>query len=214
MRHDKLTSRSKGFVPKRRPDATFKRSKASAIKRNKDFALEHSEDFAPEHSKDFAPEHSQDSAPEHSKDSALKHSKYVTLKRSKGSATKRSKDSAPEHKKSSAPKHSAASGAPPAGAKRKHKSRPGTKALREIRKYQKSTDLLLHKAPFARLVREISERFSHGPLRWQPLALRALQEAAECCVVLVLSDANLLAIHAKRRTLFPKDIKLAFNKSK
>ncbi|KAK7898267.1 hypothetical protein WMY93_019120 [Mugilogobius chulae] len=107
------------------------------------------------------------------------------------------------------PRRSGASGAPPAGAKKKHKFRPGTKALREIRKYQKSTDLLLHKAPFSRLVKEICQSFSRESLRWQVYGLLALQEAAEAFMVMVFSDANLCAIHAKRKTLFPRDIQLA-----
>uniref|UniRef100_A0A3Q3IH22 Core Histone H2A/H2B/H3 domain-containing protein n=1 Tax=Monopterus albus TaxID=43700 RepID=A0A3Q3IH22_MONAL len=82
-------------------------------------------------------------------------------------------------------------------------------ALMEIRKYQKSTDLLLRKAPFSRLVREVCQSFSRDALRWQVYALLALQEAAEAFLVMLFSDANLCAIHAKRVTLFPRDIQLA-----
>ncbi|XP_028274111.1 histone H3-like centromeric protein A [Parambassis ranga] len=92
---------------------------------------------------------------------------------------------------------------------KKRKFRPGTKALREIRKYQKSTDLLLRKAPFSRLVREVCQGFSRDALQWQVYALMALQEAAEAFLVMLFSDANLCAIHAKRVTLFPRDIQLA-----
>ncbi|KAM8888501.1 histone H3-like centromeric protein A [Synchiropus picturatus] len=92
---------------------------------------------------------------------------------------------------------------------RKKKFRPGTKALMEIRKYQKSTDLLLRKAPFARLVREISRSFITENYMWQVNALLALQEAAEAFLVRLFADANLCAIHAKRVTLFPRDIQLA-----
>ncbi|KAM9840076.1 histone H3-like centromeric protein A isoform 1-T3 [Aulostomus maculatus] len=101
-----------------------------------------------------------------------------------------------------------ASGRPPATPK-KRRFRPGTKALREIRKYQKSTDLLLRKGPFCRLVREVCESFSRDPLRWQVYALLALQEAAEAFLVMLFADANLCAIHAKRVTLFPRDLQLA-----
>ncbi|KAF3702427.1 histone H3-like centromeric protein A Centromere protein A [Channa argus] len=92
---------------------------------------------------------------------------------------------------------------------RKRRFRPGTKALMEIRKYQKSTDLLLRKGPFSRLVREVCQSFSREALRWQVYALLALQEAAEAFLVMLFSDANLCAIHAKRVTLFPRDIQLA-----
>lgn len=81
-------------------------------------------------------------------------------------------------------------------------------ALREIRKYQKSTELLLRKAPFRRLVREIGENFARD-LRIQLSALEALQEATEYFLVGLFEDANLCAIHAKRVTVGPKDIQLA-----
>ncbi|XDV34348.1 hypothetical protein PO909_004515 [Leuciscus waleckii] len=79
----------------------------------------------------------------------------------------------------------------------------------EIRKYQKSTDLLLRKAPFSRLVREVCETFSREHMMWQGYALMALQEVARTFLVRLFSDANLCAIHAKRVTLFPRDIQLA-----
>lgn len=80
----------------------------------------------------------------------------------------------------------------------------------EIRKYQKSTDLLLRKLPFSLLVREVASRFTRGlNFRWQAHALLALQEAAEAFLVLLMEDAYLCTLHAKRVTLFPKDIQLA-----
>ncbi|KAM3599911.1 uncharacterized protein V6R79_013656 [Siganus canaliculatus] len=97
----------------------------------------------------------------------------------------------------------------PAASPRKRRFRPGTRALMEIRKYQKSTDLLLRSKPFCRLVREVCQNFSREALRWQVFALLALQEAAEAFLVMLFSDANLCAIHAKRVTLFPRDIQLA-----
>uniref|UniRef100_A0A4W5L5F2 Selenoprotein H n=1 Tax=Hucho hucho TaxID=62062 RepID=A0A4W5L5F2_9TELE len=93
--------------------------------------------------------------------------------------------------------------------RKKRKFRPGTRALTEIRKYQKSTDLLLRKGPFARLVREVCQTYSRDFMRWQVYALLALQEAAEAFLVLLFSDAYLCTIHAKRVTLFPRDIQLA-----
>nr|AKH40979.1 centromeric protein A [Etheostoma caeruleum] len=106
------------------------------------------------------------------------------------------------------PRLSGSSRKPPASPK-KRRFRPGTRALMEIRKYQKSSDLLLRKGPFSRLVREVCQSFSHEALRWQVYALLALQEAAEAFLVMLFSDANLCAIHAKRVTLFPRDIQLA-----
>ncbi|XP_072406137.1 histone H3-like centromeric protein A [Chiloscyllium punctatum] len=88
--------------------------------------------------------------------------------------------------------------------------RPGTRALMEIRKYQKSTDLLIRKLPFSKLVREVACRFARGiEFKWQANALLALQEAAEAFLVLLLEDAYLCTLHAKRVTLFPKDLQLA-----
>ncbi|XP_069775837.1 histone H3-like centromeric protein A isoform X2 [Narcine bancroftii] len=88
--------------------------------------------------------------------------------------------------------------------------RPGTRALMEIRKYQKSTDLLIRKLPFGRVVHEVATRFTRGQcLRWQAQALLALQEATEAFLVLLLEDAYLCTLHAKRVTLFPKDLQLA-----
>ena len=84
----------------------------------------------------------------------------------------------------------------------------GTVALREIRKYQKSTDLLIRKLPFQRLVREIAQDFKTD-LRFQSSAVLALQEAAEAYLVGLFEDTNLCAIHAKRVTIMPKDIQLA-----
>ncbi|ESK96071.1 histone H3 [Moniliophthora roreri MCA 2997] len=102
--------------------------------------------------------------------------------------------------------------------KKKHRYRPGTVALREIRKYQKSTDLLIRKLPFSRLVREIAmdmttdmneDAYDKGGLRWTSSAIQALQEATEAFLVHLFEDANLCAIHAKRVTIMQRDIQLA-----
>lgn len=92
--------------------------------------------------------------------------------------------------------------------KKPHRYRPGTVALREIRKYQKSTELLIRKLPFQRLVREIAQDVRYD-LRFQSTALLALQEAAEAYLVGLFEDTNLLCLHAKRVTISPKDIQLA-----
>ena len=94
------------------------------------------------------------------------------------------------------------------GVKKPHRYRPGTVALREIRRYQKSTELLIRKLPFQRLVREIAQDFKTD-LRFQGSAVLALQEAAEAYLVGLFEDTNLAAIHAKRVTIMPKDIQLA-----
>ncbi|XP_074577594.1 histone H3.3a-like [Curcuma longa] len=92
--------------------------------------------------------------------------------------------------------------------KRPHRFRPGTVALREIRKYQKNTDLLIQKLPFQRLVREIAQNYKTD-LRFQSHAVLALQEAAEAYLVGLFEDTNLCAIHARRVTIMPKDVQLA-----
>jgi len=92
--------------------------------------------------------------------------------------------------------------------KKTHRYRPGTVALREIRKYQKSTELLIRRLPFQRLVRELAQDFRHD-LRFQGSAVLALQEATEAFLVGLFEDTNLCAIHAKRVTIMPKDILLA-----
>ena len=79
----------------------------------------------------------------------------------------------------------------------------GTVALREIRRYQKSTELLIRKLPFQRLVREIAQDFKTD-LRFQSSAVLALQEASEAYLVGLFEDTNLCAIHAKRVTIMPK----------
>lgn len=100
-------------------------------------------------------------------------------------------------------------GSSPAKPRKPHRYRPGTVALREIRKYQRSTELLIRKLPFARLCREITNNLAPEPFRWTAEALLALQEATEDFLVHLLEDTNLCAIHAKRVTIMPKDLQLA-----
>jgi histone H3 len=92
--------------------------------------------------------------------------------------------------------------------KRKIRYRPGTVALREIKRYQKSTSMLLPRAPFQRLVRSICSGIDHD-LRFASNALVALQESTEAYLTGVFEDANLCAIHAKRVTIMKKDMELA-----
>ena len=101
------------------------------------------------------------------------------------------------------------------GVKKLRRYRQGTVALKEIRRYQKSTDLLIRKLPFQRLVWEIAGDHKVitsplcGKVRFQSAAVMALQEAAEAYLVGLFEDSNLCAIHAKRVTIMLKDIQLA-----
>ena len=105
--------------------------------------------------------------------------------------------------------------APKGGIKKRYRYRPGTVALKQIRQYQKTTELLIRKLPFQRLVHEIardSEVIKSplcGKVRFQSAAIMALQEASEAYLVGLFEDSNLCAIHAKRVTIMPKDIQLA-----
>ena len=96
----------------------------------------------------------------------------------------------------------------PMGIKRPRRFRPGTIALREIRKFQKSTDLLIRKLPFQRVVKEIATKYK-SDLRFQTQAILALQEACEAYLVNLFEDTNLCAIHARRVTIMTKDMMLA-----
>ena len=95
------------------------------------------------------------------------------------------------------------------GIKKPHRFRPGVVALRQIRKYQRSTELLIRKLPFQRLVREIAKEFHAEDLRFQSHAIMALQEASEAYLTSLFEDTNLCAIHAKRITIMVKDLQLA-----
>ncbi|KAJ8748011.1 hypothetical protein K2173_012973 [Erythroxylum novogranatense] len=108
---------------------------------------------------------------------------------------------------------------PPHIPKKPHRFRPGTVALRYYCKkkkknsssnFQKSTELLIRKIPFQKLVRQIANDFKIG-LRFQSHAILALQEAAEAYIVGLLEDTNLCAIHAKRVTIKVDDIQLALS---
>ena len=104
------------------------------------------------------------------------------------------------------------------GIKKPHRYRPSIVVLREIRRYQSSTENLIKHTPFQRLIREISQEYRicpDGPgtpsvqVRFQSTAIAALQEAAENYIVGLFEDVNLLAIHARRVTIMPRDIRLA-----
>lgn len=100
------------------------------------------------------------------------------------------------------------SGTPRTPAKRRY--RPGTRALMEIRRYQKNTDLLIPKLPFSRVIREVAQALGGTrDLRFQTAAIMALQEASEAFLVTLFEDCVLCAIHARRVTVMPKDMDLA-----
>jgi histone H3 len=140
--------------------------------------------------------------------------RYLLLRRTLAADMARTKQTARKSTGGKAPRKQLATKAArksaPAtgGVKKPHRYRPGTVALREIRKYQKSTELLIRKLPFQRLVREIAQDFKTD-LRFQSSAVLALQEASEAYLVGLFEDTNLCAIHAKRVTIMPKDIQLA-----
>ena len=94
------------------------------------------------------------------------------------------------------------------GVKKPHRYRPGTVALREIRRFQKTTELLIRKAPFQRVVRDIALKYKKD-VRFQSTAVLALQEASEAYMVGMFEDTNLAALHAKRVTILPRDLALA-----
>ena len=81
-------------------------------------------------------------------------------------------------------------------------------ALSEIRKYQQTTNLLIRKLPFQRLVKEVALNFKND-LRFQSAAIGALQEASEAYLVGLFEDCNLVTRHAKRVTIMPHDMQLA-----
>jgi histone H3 len=130
----------------------------------------------------------------------------ATMARTKQTARKSTGGKAP--RKQLASKAARKSAPSTGGVKKPHRYKPGTVALREIRRYQKSTELLIRKLPFQRLVREIAQDFK-SDLRFQSSAIGALQESVESYLVSLFEDTNLCAIHAKRVTIQSKDIQLA-----
>jgi histone H3 len=96
------------------------------------------------------------------------------------------------------------------GVKKPHRYCPGTVALCEIHCFQKSTELLIRKAPFQHLCREIAKRISaNGDIRFQSTAVLALHKALEAYMICLFEDTNECALHAKRVTIMPKDMHLA-----
>ena len=129
-----------------------------------------------------------------------------TMARTKQTARKSTGGKAP--RKTLATKAARKSAPAQGGVKKPHRYRPGTVALREIRRYQKSSDLLIRKLPFQRFIREIGQGFK-ADLKYQATGLLALQESSEAYLTSLMEDTNLCAIHAKRVTIMPKDMQLA-----
>lgn len=163
-------------------------------------------------------------------------SPFPQLLKAPAAKTKKGKGGSSNRRKSTSPRkntgtNQAADNRPihRGGVKKSHRYRPGTVALREIRRFQKSTELLIRKLPFQRLVKEIAQKlaaerreaerrqcFTRGDryivesdMRFQSAAVGALQEACEAYLVGLFEDTNLCAIHAKRVTIMPKDMHLA-----
>lgn len=98
-----------------------------------------------------------------------------------------------------------------AKARKPHRYHPGTVSLREIRRYQRSTDLLMRKSPVQRVIRQIAQT-SAGPevdVRFQRSAILALHEACESYLTGLFANANTIAIHSKRVTVEASDLLLA-----
>jgi len=94
--------------------------------------------------------------------------------------------------------------------RRPRRFRPGTVALREIRRYQASTNYLINRAPFQRLVRQICQDLNHTKeMRFQASAINAIQSAAEDHLIKVFEDSVQCMLHAGRKTLMTKDMQLA-----
>ena len=95
------------------------------------------------------------------------------------------------------------------GVKKIRRSKQGVVATREIKKYQKSTDLLIRKLPFSKLVRDLVQHYNKSDVRFQGLAIQALQEAAENYLISLFVDTQLCAEHGKRVTIMQPDMVLA-----
>ena len=88
------------------------------------------------------------------------------------------------------------------------KMKQGLKALKEIKKYQSSMEMLIRRLPFQRVVKEIMQKVQDD-LRLQSTAILVLQEVGETFLVGLLEQSNLCALPAKRVTIMPKDVQLA-----
>jgi len=127
------------------------------------------------------------------------------MARTKQTARRSTGGKAPAGRARAAARRATKAGSKPAV---KRRNRPGTVALRDIRNFRRSGELLLSKLPFQRLVREVAQKYTNAP-RFQASAILALQEAAEAYILGLFQDAQPCAVHAKRVTVKSKDIQLA-----
>lgn len=96
--------------------------------------------------------------------------------------------------------------------KKRKRRRPGTVAIKQIKHYQRTTDLLLRLSPFGRLIKEVADTIGLNDgstgYKWKKTAIEALQYAAEAYLVAMFEDTNKTAIHCKRVTIRPEDMHL------
>lgn len=92
--------------------------------------------------------------------------------------------------------------------RKRYRARPGTKAIRMIKAYQKSGSLLIPRAPFRRLVREMAGK-EHPQIRFTKRSIPALQEATEQYLVELFHNAQIVTTNSDRFTVMPKDISVA-----
>ena len=90
----------------------------------------------------------------------------------------------------------------------KRRTRPGVKALREIKRYQKGTDTLVPRAPLQRLVKDITHKYK-PEARYSLSAIEAVHQCIEAYMVGLFEDTGLCAIHARRKTIMTRDMRLA-----
>lgn len=95
--------------------------------------------------------------------------------------------------------------------RRRRRYKPGTVALREVRRYQRGTDLLIRRLPYQRFVRSVADTHASGTnnaegLRFQGAAIDLLQEASENYLISCLIDAKKLSAHANRIGVNKRDI--------
>lgn len=96
------------------------------------------------------------------------------------------------------------------GKKRNHRFRPGTVALRDIRRFQKSGELLMQHAPFNRAVRTITCSLNKN-VRFTADVLLNLQAVVENRFLVLLQTTNKIAIHSMRETVYDRDVQLAWD---
>jgi histone H3-like centromeric protein A len=102
--------------------------------------------------------------------------------------------------------------------RKKHRKRPGTKALQEIRRLQKGTDNLIPKAALRRCVAEIAQdickQFNLNGVRFEKSAMQAMHAAVEDYLTELMTKTVQYSVHAGRVTLMVKDLRLALENLK